>query len=201
MPTVNGQPTLRESLGMERDPGVADASLSASGRIRRILLDGEWHTISEIIERLGLPGDSALPTAVRKQMKSLGFKFAEEKVTLVGSDGRNGWGKRFCCTNPRHRPSETAFKAMSEASNNAHAKANRRRQRSVPSKAIARRVEPPPREAVEDEPEPAPIRLPPVDTPLTVYLAMRQFDGTALLGLRNGTESWVLTVNAHSVEQ
>jgi hypothetical protein len=188
---------------MERDPATPVQSLNATGRIRRIWLDGEWHTDPEVTRVADAgPSHSGI---VRRELVLLGFKFHDEPA-YYERNGRMLAGKRFIITNPRHVPSEADAQRLMEFRQ--ARRLNRKPAEEKRTRSRRRTTAPPPPAALEPvptpTPEPAPERLPArfpkVDDDLTVYLAMREKDGSMLMGLRNGSESWIVTINAHSAE-
>jgi hypothetical protein len=216
---------------MERDPDLPDnALLNASSRIRRVLLDGEWHDDTEVAERCGTT--SANVSQVRKQLSRLGFKITDEQV-VVEHNGQKFYSKKFVVTNPRYMPKPADFERTAELARTSkkNSPSRRRAGAAVNATNMAAVVEavnadePEPRMRVDEEAFAADasvdwqalsvdwqalrftgripferMQLPQIDCTLTVYLAMRERDGTPVVGLRHGSESWIVTVTGHSVE-
>jgi len=220
---------LEEMIAAERDPAVPSTELyGMSSLMRRWWLDGDWHTHSELTALLGASG--SLSGQVAKQLKALGFTFDEETYkTEPGADGRPRLGKRLRCTNAtthkltpeimdayresmeaaKNRKDASLARAINEAKERAEAKAAARaaKQAAKQSKQEQLDVAEPERAvAVVTVEQPTTslstngVPLPHVDAELTVYLSMRDRDGTMRLGLRNGSSSWIAVIEAHADE-
>lgn len=185
---------LPETIAHEREtePQPDD---SPSSRLRRRMLSGEPFMYRDLTDERH---SDALCSMTLRILRSLGFAFDVETVE-VGERANGGTikARRYTCTNPERsvaammRSYTASKKPSTEVAVVAEEPA-----RPEPTHPRPTHPEPEPQLPLDDELVP----LPHVDSQLTVYLAMRERDGTTRIGLRNGSQSWLLTIDAHAVE-
>lgn len=194
-PSVN---RLAEAMAAERDPKVPEHDLTAVGRMRRALFNGEALQPRTAVERFG--GSNGLLGQVAYQLEVLGFH-------VDRTPGEDGF-VAYRLIDPEYQPTERDFE-RARAKSMASKKSPKSKKRAQKTATAASNT--PSQALVEVEAAPLPSTtgrgsegvhggtlavpvLPGLGQPVSIYAQVLNTDGTITLGLRNGSRSWLTTV-------